>query len=606
MNFKLPFLISILLCATLSAHGSIAIGRWTTYTQSDGTTLQAKLCGDKGLHYYITRDSVPLLRAQNGDFHYLRASGYQISSSGVIAHEKQLRSTTEQGYASSLEALRNVSKRLPKSDMRRNARKQRFDSYKRRKVLSDKSRKRGLVIAAEFKDIKFKLHALDSWTKILNEEGFNGSSIKNSSDFTVRRNVPGSVHDYFMDQSNGMFDITFDVIGPVGLSKPLYYYGQNSSNPSDEITDDINVCDMVTEACNAAKGKVNFADYDWDNDGEVDMVLILYAGQGEHYQGNPEYYIWPHEFALSGYPKYPDGYTIDGIRINTYACSPEISYGKNLSGLGTFCHEFAHCLGFPDFYDTTGDYDYLGNYDLLDSGNNNGGGWFPCNFTAYERFNCGWYDPIELTKDTTVARLEPLSYGGNAYYIENKCSDENISEFYILENRQKTGWDKHIPAAGLIITHYDIDPDAWASNTVNVDPLHPRAAIVPANNDYGKSAGYPFPYEGNNSLTNTTTPAATVYNKNIQGSLFLDQSVTDITHQDGLISFSFKGLAPTAVHTATTGNEALLKGRPATISDLSGRLVEKVAAYNGTGHLPPGIYIVTDGKGNSLKAINRP
>ncbi len=596
----------LLLFAVISAHGAIALGRWTTYTQSDGTTLQAKLCGDKNLHYYITRDSVPLVRAENGDFHYLRASGYKISSTGVIAHEKGLRPASEQGYATSVEAIRNVNRRLPKNEMRRNARRQRTDTYKRRKVLSDAGRKRGLVILTEFKDVKFKLHALDSWTKILNEEGFNGQSIKTSSDYTVQKNVPGSVHDYFMDQSNGLFDITFDVIGPVSLSKPLYYYGQNSSNPNDEISDDINVCDMVTEACDAAKGKVNFADYDWDNDGEVDMVLILYAGKGEHYQGNPDYYIWPHEFALAAYPKYPNGYIIDGMRINTYACSPEISYGKNLSGLGTFCHEFAHCLGFPDFYDTTGSNSYLGHYDLLDNGDKNGNGWFPCNFTAYEKFNCGWYDPIELTKDTTVTSLEPLSNGGDAYYIENKCADENISEFYILENRQKTGWDKQIPAAGLIITHYDIDEDAWAYNTVNTDPFHPHVAIIPANNDYEKSIGYPFPYEGNNSLTNTTMPAATVFNKNLQGSLFMDQSITDITHSDGLVSFSFKGLAPTGIKAAATYDETAMKGKPATISDISGRIIEKVAAYTGTGHLPPGIYIVTDEKGRSFKINSRP
>ena len=601
MNKNRSVLIFVLFLTALASHAAIAIGKWTTYTQSDGTTIRTKLCGNERLHYYITEDHVPLMRAANGDFHYLRASGFGISTTGILAHKKEQRTKSEQGYISSIEAIRNVNHRQQQDQKRLKARRQRSVSYAKTRTLSDAQQKRGLVILVNFIDTKLNKNALDTWTKILNEDGFNGSSIKTNSSYTTPKNVPGSVHNYFMDQSNGLFDITFDVVGPIQLSKPRYYYGQNSSDPNAAVTEDINACDMVVEACEAAKSKVNFADYDWDNDGEADQVLILYAGEGENIQGNPESLIWPHEYVLSAYPKYSQGYVIDGIRINTYACVAEMLYEKNLSGLGTFCHEFAHCLGFPDFYDTVSDNEYQGGFGLLDSGSSNGNSWFPCNFTAYEKAYCGWTELIELDKDTEVSDLKPISEGGKGYYIENKCNDESISEFYVLENRQQTNWDKYIPATGLVIIHYDLDEEAWYYNQVNADIDHLCAAIIPANNSYKDEKGYPYPYNGNNALTNTTTPAAKVFNQNQQGTFFMDKSVTDIAQKDGLISFKYNGLQQTGIKNSDIAMENAMMGKPVRISDLMGRTIEKVTAYTGTSHLPSGVYIVTDSKGNSIK-----
>lgn len=76
--------------------------------------------------------------------------------------------------------------------------------------------------------------------------------------------------------------------------------------------------------------------------------------------------------------------TLDGVKINSYACSAELS-NTGIDGIGTICHEFSHCLGYPDLYDT----DYTGNFgmssfDLMDYGGYNGDGFCPAGYTAYE------------------------------------------------------------------------------------------------------------------------------------------------------------------------------------------------------------------------------
>lgn len=126
---------------------------------------------------------------------------------------------------------------------------------------------------------------------------------------------------------------------------------------------------MIIEACQLVDDKVNFKDYDWDGDGEVDQVFVIYAGYGEH-AGAPSNTIWPHESSLGN-----RSIMLDGVRINTYACSSELNgnSGQVMAGIGTPCHEFSHCLGFPDLYDT----DYSGAFgmsywDVMNSGSHSG------------------------------------------------------------------------------------------------------------------------------------------------------------------------------------------------------------------------------------------
>ena len=178
----------------------------------------------------------------------------------------------------------------------------------------------------------------------------------------------------------------------------------------------------------------------------------------------------------------------------------------------------------------------------------------------------GWLSPTELAdEDTEVDALKPLSEGGGAYIIYNS---DHRDEYYLIENRQRTAWDASLPAAGMIVTHVDYNKDCWDNNVVNTPGTyttsmgyttnftndHQRLTIVHADNDddsqywdsgnlyYNKTteAGDPYPYNGNNALTASSTPAAKVYNAHTDGSLYLGRGITDITqHEDGTISFRY-------------------------------------------------------------------
>ncbi len=406
---------------------------------------------------------------------------------------------------------------------------------------------RGLVILVNFLNKAMSsATASDDFDRMFNAEGY------------AENNHIGCVADYFRDQSYGLFDIAFDIVGPVAVSQNYSYYGAN-----DIYGEDIHPCELVTEACILVNDEVNFADYDWDGDGEVEQVFIIYAGYGENGGGGADT-IWPHEWDLYSGGWYGDGngaITLDGVRINTYAMTCELTgnRGTTLAGMGVACHEFSHCLGFPDFYDTS----YSGGWgmqewDLLDGGAYNGptyNGEVPAGYTAYERWMVGWLDPTPLTAGMTVSALPPLGETPEAYVLYN---DGDANEYYLLENRQSDRWFQYLYSytapSGLLITHVDYDQRAWEDNNPNSLADHQRMTIFQANNQKGtfngsyynitaeQYQGHVYPYNANDSLTALSTPAATLYNANADGTLFMNKGIYDIVRNgDGTLAFACYG-----------------------------------------------------------------
>lgn len=338
--------------------------------------------------------------------------------------------------------------------------------------------KRGLVLLVEFSDVSMKSNAATQWYNRFNQQGFSLNS------------HVGSVRDYFIEQSYGLLTIDFDVVGPIKLSQTRKYYG---TAPNSRLSD--RAPEMVIEALTLANPQVNYADYDWDGDGEVDQVYCIYAGVT---YAQTQGYIWPHEWALSSGSYYGCGggrLHLDGVYIDTYAVSNELETSTRLSGIGTACHEFSHCLGFPDFYDT----EYSGgtggqNWDLLDGGSYNGPqgcGEIPSPYTAYERWSAGWIDLIPLTEPRMVTDMPAINDEGVAYIIRNSGTN---NEYYILENRQKVSFGTGNRGHGLMVWHIDYDPTAWNNNTVNADKNHQRMTFLPADGKVGDLTG--SSYEG--------------------------------------------------------------------------------------------------------------
>ena len=418
--------------------------------------------------------------------------------------------------------------------------------------------KKALVILVNFTDTKFKA---DNDSALYDR-------IANEKDFKEGRFV-GSMYDYFYAQSEGQFELTFDIMGPVMVSKNRSYYGSNNAQG-----DDKHPGEMVHEAIEMVKDSINdWKQYDWDNDGFIDQVYVIYAGKGEA-DGGGSTTIWPHTWDLdsSGAGMVTVG---DRLLVNTYACGSELNGSNQIEGIGTMCHEFSHCLGYPDFYDI----DYSGGqgmdgWDLMCSGSYNGDGYCPAGYTGYERWMAGWKEPIELDKGKVFVKdMKGLQEGGEFYVMYN---DGWRDEYFILENRTSTGWDKHLPGDGLLIIHVDYNEMVWAYNQPNDDPEHQRMTWIPSDGSYNFTRYgediyptyvsrdvYPNAYNGNNAFGDITTPAAELYNSNTDGSKLLHKVVRNIVkHANGTISFDYMNgsmvKAPVFSHNGGTVFDPLL------------------------------------------------
>lgn len=394
--------------------------------------------------------------------------------------------------------------------------------------------RRQLVVLASFQDQDFAADdatTLELWDRIFNEEGFN-------EDMFV-----GSVHDYFMAQSYGQFNLSFDlkmVELPGNLKK--YRSTADVDENSQYMVDDI-VDVLQTQG-------IDWAQYDWDGDKFVDQLLIIYAGRGQNIDGNSNT-IWPHQWWLSlhlnletddeedfrSYRTVNSG--SEEYYIDKYCCVQEVVNSGDLkSSFGTICHEYSHCFGFPDFYYGAGK--IVEKWDLMDYGNFNGGGYRPCGYSAHERMLMGWLNPIELTSTASIQDMQTLEYEPEAYLIRNDGAE---NEYYIIENRQQKGWDENLPGSGILVFHIEYDKQIWEGTEELVNSYSKkRYSIIPANNNSRAafSYGWAYPYMDNDSLTNTSMPAATLNIVNIDGTKLMSKPVTKMSvDADGQASFAF-------------------------------------------------------------------
>lgn len=313
----------------------------------------------------------------------------------------------------------------------------------------------GLVILVNFSDVEFvTANAQQAFSRMLNESGY-------SENYGT-----GSARDYYIASSDSIFRPRFDVYGPYTLPNPMSYYGAPKGSAHDS-----HAAQMIEEACVWAEDAgVDLAKYDTDNDGVIDNVFVYYAGHNQA-EGGPENSIWPHRSRVS------NARTVCGKQISDYACTSELSgaRGSVMCGIGTFCHEFSHVLGLPDMYNTENGNTYtVGAWDIMAGGNYNNNGHTPPTYTAYERFMMGWLKPEQLTSASDYA-IAPLEADGEVFLIAQSThnlnpKDLNPQEFWMIENRQHVGWDKHdnaLPGVGLLITHISHDPSRWKNNTYN-------------------------------------------------------------------------------------------------------------------------------------------
>lgn len=515
---KLYLMLSMLFAFGAAANAVPAKKLQKVITLTNGTQVSVELRGDEYLSWWEGTDGTAY-RA-TADENVFEAFDLEAQKPAAAAR----RARAEQGRVARLARVKNSLKGA---------------DDKMRGLGGDhityKGVKKGLVVLVDFKNKKFADgHDLEYYKNVINGKDFSDEE----------EGYVGSVRDYFLAQSNGQFELDFDVVGPVTMSKNYGYYGNDGAYQKDE-----KVYEMIKEACDGIQDKVNLKDYDWDGDGEADQVFFLYAGLGQA-SGGSAGTIWPHESELRYWPCGVLSYSTG--KINTYACANELqpeTQGSSRyisAGIGTICHEFSHCLGFADMYDTSGGGGYgMSVFDVMDQGSYNGNGFVPCNYTAFERIYAGWVEPIELIDPATVKDMKSVSDYGRPFIMYNY---KNTNEYFLMENRQNTGWDKGLYGSnGLLIVHVNYVPSRWANNSVNSSAEKIQCCTVVnadgsrENTQYSLQGDlYPYEVKGvtmNDEFTDESEPAAKLYTKNSDNSYALGIPITNIKRSKGSISF---------------------------------------------------------------------
>lgn len=515
---KLYLMLSMLFAFGAAANAVPAKKLQKVITLTNGTQVSVELRGDEYLSWWEGTDGTAY-RA-TADENVFEAFDLEAQKPAAAAR----RARAEQGRVARLARVKNSLKGA---------------DDKMRGLGGDhityKGVKKGLVVLVDFKNKKFADgHDLEYYKNVINGKDFSDEE----------EGYVGSVRDYFLAQSNGQFELDFDVVGPVTMSKNYGYYGNDGAYQKDE-----KVYEMIKEASDGIQDKVNLKDYDWDGDGEADQVFFLYAGLGQA-SGGSAGTVWPHESELRYWPCGVLSYSTG--KINTYACANELqpeTQGSSRyisAGIGTICHEFSHCLGFADMYDTTGSGGYgMSVFDVMDQGSYNGNGFVPCNYTAFERIYAGWVEAIELESPATVKDMKSVSDYGRPFIMYNY---KNTNEYFLMENRQNTGWDKGLYGSnGLLIVHVNYVPSRWTNNSVNSSKEKIQCCTVVNADGSRENTQYSlqgdlYPYEAkgvtiNDEFTDDSEPAAKLYTKNSDNSYALGIPITQIKRSKGSVSF---------------------------------------------------------------------
>ncbi|WP_337586371.1 M6 family metalloprotease domain-containing protein [Prevotella pectinovora] len=591
--------------------------------QADGTTITVRAYGDEDLSYFLASDGT-LLYQEGTNFYIagVKADG-TLYSTGVLAHEPSMRTIKE------ISAIKAQNAKAFYNSMETQAK---ANKVRREPMTPDNSLLPSLgkhkipVILVEFSDVEFSVEN----PKATFDKYLNGKELFNKETDPEMGQNYASVAKYFKDMSFGKFEPEFEVFGPVNLGKPLATYGAGYSSQE-------NMGLLLTDACTAVDDEVDFTQYDSNDDGNIDLIYIIYAGFSQSIAGNSTDCIHP----KSGYLSLAKSF--DGMDVKRYGVNNELNgtpadqaNGPIINGIGLFCHEFSHCMGLPDLYPKSGsiaeacinqNMDY---WSLMDAGEYTANGYRPTAYTAWERERLGWMEIGTLTGPSNV-ELKSLDEGGAAFRIYND-KDETGHEYYIVENVQNNGWNKNLFGNGLMVTHVDYLSSQFSLGgcKVNNTEGHPRMHVMAADgmfvpeyflgstiedsyitflkehnadlvakyggqvfsiDDYkAEAAGDLFPGTSNaTSLTDDSQPMkAWTYNGETMG-----KPITDITNdtEKGIVSFKFMG-----------GGEPVDGINEVTVNKTTDSRVYSISGTymgNDINSLPKGIYIR-----NGKKVIN--
>lgn len=361
--------------------------------------------------------------------------------------------------------------------------------------------------------------------------------------FSSGKYPTGSLRDYYCEASYHKLNVTGDVCGGEGewhrAPKPYSYYADGKYGFGEYPK---NATKLVEDAIDIAAEYVNFADYDVDGDGEVDALFIVHAGQGAEVTGTTGH-IWSH---MSNIPPK----TVDGVRVSRYSMEPEDG------NIGVFCHELGHVFGLPDLYDYDMDSAGTGSWDLMAGGSWNNGGLTPAHPVGWCKARLGWVETQLVSGPQESITLRPSILFPEIYRLPaDGNGNVNGNEYFLIENRKRTGFDSYLPGDGLMIQHVD------ENQKNNNDQGHYLVDIEQCDGrcDLNKNANRGdeedlFPTKSGNAFSAITNPSSKTYSgedskvalKNIRRSgenIIIDITLSDdseaMWHYDKRVTMAF-------------------------------------------------------------------
>ncbi len=387
--------------------------------QPDGTSFQAQQFGDEHFARVETADGYTVLRNKDGWWCYA-----SLDSGGFLAPSMNIIGKSSPQIKKHLAPKRDLilQKKVEKSRARK--------TLKKAAQIATSGETSAVVILIGFTDQNGTTPAADY--------------------FQLLFSTPtGSMRNYYEEVSYNNFTVTGTVAGNQWYTADFTraYYGADDGTDIDGAGD---VLGLVDEALSAADSGIDFAQYDKNNDGYVDHLIIVHSGYGQEASGDPND-IWSHKSSLDTEK------TVDGKKISDYTMLSEFS------PMGTFAHEFFHDIGAPDLYDYDYDGEPVGKWCLM-----SGGGWLgtpagskpshPCGYLKYDidadatNGTSGWMSRTDVTGEGAISINQLETNAVNSLY---RLIIPGSREYFLLENRQQAGYDASLPEAGILIWHID-------------------------------------------------------------------------------------------------------------------------------------------------------
>ena len=370
----------------------------------------------------------------------------------------------------------------------------------------------------------------------------NNSVPAGDFDSLLFANQQGSLRHYYREVSYDNFDVVSvnlpSTLGWVTAPETYAYYCNGNNGTGAYPHNSQKLCEEVVAAIDPL---VDFSLYDNNGDGYVDALILVHSGPGAEFtMSNDD--IWSHMWVTSS------TVSVDGVRVWKYSIQPEYWLSPGDITCGVFCHEFGHILGLPDLYDTDRPADSygIGNWSIMSYGSwlgpgNMGGS--PAHFDAWCRTQIGFVTPTVITDTMSSASLTAIETAPELYRLWHE--DDGGTEYYLIENRQKTGYDSYLSGSGLLIWHID---ESQSDNDDEWYPGHTSSgnflvALEQADGLFQLeqkqslgNAGDPFP---GNSGANTFSPATTPSTRDYDG-VNTGLSVTDISASANVMTMNFQ------------------------------------------------------------------